>query len=41
MYISKKCVNVVITLYLLIGRVSCTGNRHPIPGDRAPAAIYQ
>jgi len=21
---------------LSFGRVSCTGNRHPIPGDRAP-----
>jgi len=23
------------------GRVSCTGNRYPISGDRAPAASYQ
>jgi len=22
-------------------RVSCTGNRHPIPGNRAPAASYE
>ena len=27
--------------YFPIGRVSCTGNRHPIPGDRALAASYQ
>jgi len=26
---------------LIIFRVSCTGNRHPIPGDRAPAVSYQ
>jgi len=23
------------------GHVSCTGNRHPIPRHRAPAASYQ
>jgi len=27
--------------YLLIGRVSGTGNRHPIPMDRVPAVSYQ
>jgi len=26
---------------IIVGRVSCTGNRHPIPGHRAPAANYE
>jgi len=30
-----------VCIHLFIGRVSCTGNRYPIPGDRAPASSYQ
>jgi len=37
-------VNGIMALYnfvLLLGRVFCSGNRTPIPGDHAPATWYQ